>query len=170
MSSKFPETPRDRDAWARLWGLAREPWDRTEDLSTFLGVARSAVAQWCSGAERGSWPALRTALRETGRRFPEAVPRIIESLASELFDARGTWIPEGSGSGSWHEEGSEAVTAIGDLHRTMRDGNPDQIEEAGHAAMREVHQAVTVAFGVARARRGLVALASTPQPAARRAQ
>jgi transcriptional regulator with XRE-family HTH domain len=147
MAAQFPETENDRAAWTRLWALVRTPWERTEDLSQILGVARSAVAQWATGTHRGPWSLLRAALRETARRHPEAVPRLVEALAGELLDgARGRWVPEEDlGERDWTDESTDLAVLQSDLHVAVRDGDAAAIERIAQRAHRELDEVLAAA-------------------------
>lgn len=151
----FQESDEDKASLRHLLELAAGEWPRLDDIAERLGVARSTVSMWLSGDRSTPWAAVRGALRRTARRYPLVVPRLVEALAAELLDAKGRWIPagEGGGSGSWERESSEQASAMGDLHRAMRDGDAEQIEAAAHDALRETQEAVVVALGTAAARK-----------------
>lgn len=150
----FQESEEDKASLRALLELAAGEWPRLDDVAAQLGVARSTVSMWLAGKNSTPWAAVRGALRRTARRYPAVVPRLVEALAFELLDVRGRWIPtgEGGGSGSWEQESSEQASAMGDLHRAMRGGDPIQIEAAAHEALRETQEAVVVALGTAAAR------------------
>lgn len=149
MPTHYTETDGDRAAWARLWGLVRQPWERTEDLARVLGVARTTIAEWCPpgrNAGAGPWTLLRAALRETARRYPEAVPALVESLAGELFDARGRWIPEGDDAGgTWAEESADVTVAHAHLVEAVREGDPVKIRQRARELIRETAEAAAAA-------------------------
>lgn len=150
MATSLPSTPADLAAWARLWELARDPWTRTEDLAEVLGVSRSAVAQWATGTREGPWSMLRGALRRTARRYPLDVPRMVATLARELFDAEGRWVSADVAEdlGSVPEELADVMVAAARLVEAgQRGADSEEIrrlaaaltseaEEVGHAAMR----------------------------------
>ncbi len=146
MGQQIAETEADRAAWTRLWAMVRTPWDRTEDLATILGVARSAVAQWATGTHRGPWSLLRAALRETARRHPESVSRLVEALAGELLDVRGRWTPdEDLGQRDWTDEAADLAGMQGDLHRAVRAGDAAGVERVAREAHRELDEAIVAA-------------------------
>lgn len=146
MPHTIEETAADRAAWARLWTLTRSPWERTEDLAHVLGVARSAVAQWATGDRQGPWAALRAALRETARRRPTSVARLVEGLASELLDAHGRWIPEGQAVGDYRDESDDVVDALAGLTRLIRSGAPkSEVTAAARRLVREAEECASAA-------------------------
>jgi hypothetical protein len=90
MAATFPETARTRAAWALLWSTVRAPWkaaERTADLAEELGCARTAVSQWCTGADErmGPWSLLYDTCKLTGEAFPARVPEILRTLGRDLF-------------------------------------------------------------------------------------
>lgn len=151
MATQLPETDADRAAWARLWAAVRTPWDRTEDLATLLGVARSAVAQWATGVHRGPWSLLRAALRETARRHPAAVSGLVEALAGELLDARGRWIPETDDGdvGDWSDESADVLMTISDIHKAKRAKDQKAADALSRTLVVEAEQAARAARSVA---------------------
>lgn len=143
MAAQFAETDADKASWARLWTAVRTPWERTEDLSDLLGCARSAVAQWATGARQGPWTLLRAALRETARRHPAAVPKLVEALAAELFDASGRWVPrvEDGEELDWGKESEDVHIRHGELAQAVREGRPTAISFARERFIREAEEA-----------------------------
>lgn len=88
------EQPEDAAALRRLLAAAVDPWASQDELARVLGVARSAISQWLSGARAVAWHVVRASLRRTARRHPEAVPAMVACLAYEVLDAHGRWVPE----------------------------------------------------------------------------
>lgn len=125
------ETKADRQSWADLWAAANDPWERTQDLADVLGVCRSAVQQYTSGARGGPWPSLRAALRATARRHPRAVPGLVQALARILLDARGTWVPDVDAGDllGVHEEVADVTVACGRLLSAAREGASQAVIE-----------------------------------------
>jgi hypothetical protein len=124
-------TPSDRAAWARLWQIARRPWESTDKLAKFLGYSRQAIEAWCPKGKNegsGSWPLLRAALKEAAQENPEAVPAMVQALAAELLDARGTWVPATGGDGGedldWSEERADVDEVRGEAVRLVRAAAP----------------------------------------------
>lgn len=147
MAAQFPETEADKASWARLWTMVRLPWERTDDLAHVLGVVRSAVSQWANGPNRGPWSLLRAALRETARRYPESIPRLVEALAGELLDgARGRWVPlEDLGQREWSDEAADFAAMTGELHLAVRQGNAEAVERVADRAHRDVDEMIAAA-------------------------
>jgi hypothetical protein len=144
-------TSDDHATWARCWAIARGAWRRTEDLADELGLDRTTIAQYCSGARHGEWNALLQALLRTGRERPHRVQEVVAELALHLLDARGTWIPERAGAaglGTVAEEAGDVTIAIGELLAAARRG----AGEAELAALGQevVRQAVEVAAAARR--------------------
>jgi len=141
----------DHAAWARAWTIVRDAWRCTEDLADELGLERTTVSQYCSGARHGEWHYWLKALLRTGRRRPpSAVAEVIVRLAHLFLDVRGTWIPEPAAAaelGTVAEEGADVTIAVGELLAAARRGAPAmEIEAIGQ---RVVHEAVELA-GAAR--------------------
>ena len=146
----IPETDEDRAVLRRLLARAADPWSRIEDLAGSLGVARSAVSQYLSGARGVGWHVVVGALRRTARRHPEAVAGLVEALALELIDVRGRWVPDEEGpTGSWTEEAADVVVAIGDVHRAVERGYAVAVTRLARLLEREAREAARAAVGAA---------------------
>ncbi len=133
---RFSETQwseNDRRGWAALWTMAVDPWPRVADLADRIGVARRSVTNWCNAGSkrRGSWSDLRGALLATARQHPEAVPRLVQAMASVLFDVDGTWIPRVDlhDLGDPNAELAGATIGLGRLAAAMDGDDPDLINQ-----------------------------------------
>lgn len=145
----IPPTRNDHATWARLWSLARSAWRTTEGLADRLGLARTTVSEYCSGARHGDWHVLIRALRESAREHPEEISRLVEALAYEVLDARGTWLPpvDTAHLGSAAEEAGDVTIAAGRLLEAHRRGVSD---EAMRALIRDLQRETAEVCAVAR--------------------
>ncbi len=154
-----PSVEGDRESWARLWAIALRAWPRAQDLADLLGVGRTTVESWASGARHGAWSGLREALRETARdlarRDPARVSRLVEELISEVLDQRGRWIPAGDeelGERVWADESEDVHVAHGDLARAVRAGDEAAVERLARELPRELEEAIEAARQAVRRR------------------
>lgn len=140
------ETPDHHALLRRLLALAADPWARLDDLAASLGVARSALSQWISGARGVGWVAVVEALRRTARRHPEAVSMLVEALAGELLDVRGRWIPETDEDvGDWSEESADVVVTLGKITEAKRAKDDKKAESLSRTLVVEAEQAARAA-------------------------
>lgn len=150
MPPSIPETDEDRALLRRLLARAADPWSRLEDLAAVLGLARSAVSQYLSGARGVGWHVVVGALRRTARRYPAAVPGLVEALAAELLDARGRWVPEEDGPpGEWTKESGDVTVAHGRLAEAVREGTRSVVSLRAREFVREAEEAARAAIGAA---------------------
>lgn len=146
----IPETDADRALLRRLLARAADPWSRIEDLGAVLGLDRSTVSKYISGARGVAWHVVVAALRRTARRHPEAVPGIVEALAAEVLDARGRWVPESDEpTGSFLDESTDVTVAQGELAQAVRSGRPEIVRERARALVREAEEAARAAVRAA---------------------
>lgn len=155
MPLQHAETPADRDAWARLWGFVRDPWERDADLAEFLGVGRSTIVEWSPGGRNvghGPWSLLRLALRRTARRYPASVPSLVQALARELLDAEGRWVPEAAAAtvGPYAEESADVVDSLAELRGEVRSGDRDRIVAAARKLVEQAEEAARAACAEAK--------------------
>jgi hypothetical protein len=142
------DTPADREAAAAIWTAVLAPWRRAADLAECLGVDRSLVHHYASGARSASWAALRGALRSTAARHPEGVSALVQAVARELLDVRGTWIPECDGAQmDVGDELDDVTIAHADLVRAIRRQAPrEEIERLAGGLQREANEAGAAAL------------------------
>lgn len=88
------EQPADLASLRRLLAAALDAWPSQEALAGVLGVHRTAVSTWVSGARGVAWHVVRATLRRTATRHPDQVPQLVSALAVEFLDAHGRWVPE----------------------------------------------------------------------------
>jgi len=145
LPTQYDQTEADRAAWARLWDMAREPWDRVQGLADYVGVSRTTVVEWCPGGRHpgsGPWCLLRRALRRTAQLYPAAVPRLVEGLIAELLDVHGRWVPTALDDvGDYRDESGDVSIALGRLTEAVRAGDVATIQACARALVNESEEA-----------------------------
>jgi transcriptional regulator with XRE-family HTH domain len=125
MTPVLPERPEDAQALRDLLHLAVDLAGTQERVSSILGIDRSALSRYLSGARALGWHVVVAALRSVARRYPEAASRIVETIAVRLLDLRGTWVPDPDPDGeerTLEEESDEVVETIGRVVAARRSG------------------------------------------------
>lgn len=147
----IPETDGDRALLRRLLAAGADPWARLEDLGAALGIDRSTVSKYMSGTRSVAWHVVVAALRRTARRHPEAVPGIVETLAREVLDVRGRWVPESDEpTGTFEDENADVTLAQAELMRARREGaQPKLVMERARALVKEAEDAARAAVRAA---------------------
>lgn len=146
----IPPTRNDHASWARLWSLARGAWGgrATAVLAERLGIARTTLAEYCSGARHGDWNALIRALRISAQENPDEVPALVGALVGELLDAEGTWLPDRAAQdlGDLTDEVADVTIASARLVQAARRGaSPEELDALARELVREAHEAGAVA-------------------------
>lgn len=151
--SRVPASPRDLEHRRRLLAVAVSILGGQDEAAEVIGVTQSTISHWIAGKREVEWHVVLAAVARAVELEPTQEGRLIEALVRRTLGRHGTWVPDSGGTGDWATEGSEAVSELGDLHRAMRQGDPDEIESKARSAIRETHEAAVVALGVAAARR-----------------
>lgn len=148
MRPAIENTDTDRSALAEIWTALLGEWPRARDLADLLGVHRTLLHHWCSGARTPTWAATRAGLRLTAARHPSSTPRLMRVVAAHVLDVEGDWIPEidtGDLAGVTDEIGDVTVACGALLAAVRRGASSQEIESMTHTLVREAHEAAAAA-------------------------
>lgn len=140
MPPRIPVPVGDAAKRVRILHLLADVLGTQSRLAEVIGVGESTLSQWFRGLrEPDEWHVILAAVGRTIRRCPEHEQRIVEVVALELFDARGTWVPdvEPGDARSLAEESSDVTEAHGRVITAIRSDNPDVLRVATRDLVRE---------------------------------
>jgi transcriptional regulator with XRE-family HTH domain len=94
MPPRLPVPADDAPRRLRILHLLADVLGSQAELAKAIGVERSTLSQWF-GAKRepDGWAVVLQAAQKTIRRHPEHEAVLVRSIAAELLDVEGAWLP-----------------------------------------------------------------------------